>query len=1119
MHSNILQYLIDSIYHKRYIVFPTEELRNFWCRQLSEHVDIVSLEYCMNSSSVFDFLSRKYLSSLDIQQCELMYSLSRKERHILLSMVLQQKEVQNMLFRLEQIDSANNSISLEEFSQNYVLKFEALLQAYHLILHTCSDNDFFVHCIEVFYASYVQILTKSNCIDTLVLPTLLVKQHICIDDMFVFLFPQLLSNEQQSRFLYLYQNEVMNSMCFFQDISNRKQNDTMASAYTEHKSNDAPYTQCSFSDYMEYMQTMSVSAYSQKTIKKFMYTRQELHYVCKSIQEKLTSVEPHSIAITLCDNNPTIIEDIYSTAKQYGIVLQDIHMVQHFPLLEHMWQLYSKGCTVHTLQNLFMDPRIPWKQRAMHVRIVQLGYEKIPNDSNDLSLWKKVLAREVKKNDHLNEDNEQHTHGYTNNIDENTDELEAMEHRKEQRAVHTLTIYEYFFSIQHMFRTIVQASSFVELRESVHVLIDTYMCQDALEGIVWLKQLYETLDDYVVLSKHMEQTYDNFEKEIAKSPFHVLRAHLTQYRRHDSDSHTQSSVALCVFPHSLYCEYAYQYYIGCNQNAFARVLSKPTFFHEMLSKRYMSDALQQRYEKRNQYIQSSLDYCSDTVAFSFSAQSPDGVQPDPAFWNNIEPAFVVDTFQKEQQYWEKLCSSIHTHNNKERQGAIAETETSFCTISSVQKQGLEYQQHIQSATKNASFFTHAVDKKVREKYQRNLTHKNVHKKSMLHSHIHPSNLSLVLENPMVYMLNNVFQIRELFAQNIFLYSERMLFSSLIHETFAHMASMVAKHIQTMGDSGAIDSQSQLDVLLSLVPDIVAEGKALFMQRLVNESLYFFMQQSIEHAFDEVLLYRFMSVLLYALYTQKSSIHIIEESIDFDLSEIMCNDIQFPPFVLQGKPDLCFSHQGEEYYSFFDYKLRKSTNAQMLERYFTQLWAYHVLVSKHTHFLFYQMSSIKEDNDATAQGKEGGTSTADGMVGYVKGALYYIADSYKDMSLYNTVFPVPQALHESSSLHMLDYIEQTLQKYNSDIGKGDVSEYMPSPRTQTAMRKRTEKIHMFLSTIEENLLHALSSVYQLDFSRLFVDTDTDVKNKKESIVENFIVSLILREQCFIYRNRD
>ena len=136
-----------------------------------------------------------------------------------------------------------------------------------------------------------------------------------------------------------------------------------------------------------------------------------------------------------------------------------------------------------------------------------------------------------------------------------------------------------------------------------------------IQDIPWLKKLYETLDDYVIFSRHMN-VISSFEKQLAKSPFHILCSMLTQYSISNT-SYAQSAVALCIFPHSLYCEYQYQYYIGFNQNALTKVLVNPVLFHEILNNYYISDILQKRYEKRNQYIQYSLDYYADTIDISF----------------------------------------------------------------------------------------------------------------------------------------------------------------------------------------------------------------------------------------------------------------------------------------------------------------------------------------------------------------------------------------------------------------------------------------------------------------------------------------------------------------------
>ena len=258
----------------------------------------------------------------------------------------------------------------------------------------------------------------------------------------------------------------------------------------------------------------------------------------------------------------------------------------------------------------------------------------------------------------------------------------------------------------------------------------------------------------------------------------------------------------------------------------------------------------------------------------FSAKCSDGIQPDPSFWNNIEPTFIIDNFQEEQKYWMQLCNDVHTKDNNDK--IELNTENFLYTVSSIQNKGLEYQQNIQSNTQNASFFTQAIDTIICQKYQKSIQ-RDGSKKYLIHTYIHPSNLSLIVENPLIYLLTDVLQLQELFPRNDFLYSERMVFSSLIHETFAHMATILTNYIQKQNAAGTICSPSQMDMLLTLVPHIVVDGKDIFMQQLANEPLYFFMQQSIENAFDEVLLYHFMSVLLYSLYTQQLSIYTIDRA--------------------------------------------------------------------------------------------------------------------------------------------------------------------------------------------------------------------------------------------------
>ena len=158
--------------------------------------------------------------------------------------------------------------------------------------------------------------------------------------------------------------------------------------------------------------------------------------------------------------NQTIIEDLQSTAKSYDIPLQNISMSQQFSLLECMWKLYSKGYTVNVLQDLFMDPCIPWKQRAMHIRIIQLGYKKVPRDNINLTLWRKILAREVIKEHHSNTNKQQeHSIEKDNAIDISSfhNIIESEEKQNLHTEVSQLNIYEYFFSFHNMLQNIVKS--------------------------------------------------------------------------------------------------------------------------------------------------------------------------------------------------------------------------------------------------------------------------------------------------------------------------------------------------------------------------------------------------------------------------------------------------------------------------------------------------------------------------------------------------------------------------------------------------------------------------------------------------------------------------------------
>lgn len=1029
--------------------------------------------------------------------------LTDREQQQMMRLLLEKKELRQLILDLEQVNPATvpeaviTEAKQQRICQSYPFKLRKLFYGYNILCNYSNKQSKCSAVLKRLYSEYHKLLKSKNCIDSFSLLALLEETPCALDYELLCLFPQQLDCEDLATLQFLSSRNVVQVQCLT-GLEEQKDPNSKAS--------DFPLATCTIEDWLSHQKKdYGPISISDTAIKKFPSAHQELNYACSTIRQLLKTVAAHDIAITICNETPQLLQDLHSIARRYALPL-DLPGQKPFPLLKHFKQLRTDNFKVSTLQALLMNPDIDWKNRRKHIKIIQTGVESVNADAENLEQWYRVLSRldhSRKKRENTTEDNS----------DVNSD----------------LLLCEYFFELRNSILKILRARSFLQLRNLLDHFIETYIYCNKKTQKTWINDLFDYIDDCILFSKHCApansaETGKSFEETAKINPFQTVEGALKNYTL--KVPLNESTIQVYPFPHALHTCFEHHFFINFSQNNLSLVLDKPNFFHEMLSVSYVSPALLKQYENRNNYLLCSIEQSAAHASISFSEQTYEGAQTVPVFWTNIKnESPPEDNWKREESFWYQLL----TEDSSKKE------PTPF-PVSEEQEAGMKFQKDLAKISTPKSLFLHPAPEQIKKKFQRAISVPQTDSNALpryrpLNNSLSPSSLYTALQDPLAYALSRIFNLDELFPVNDFVYSSSASFSSAIHDLFAHISTVLASLIEEKLEKQTLDNEQDLRIILKNIKPLLPEFSEHVNKHFTTMNAHYFMRRSMQEAFEEVVLCQFVSTIIFALVAQGLSIKQVEQRLTIDLSTLQHNGNYYPPFILRGIPDLSFYDARLDCFRFFDYKLHYDTDSETLEKHFTQLWAYSALSNANPNLL---RPYASENADIPAEGEAQNLQEKFDLLG----SIYYLDESTSDLKFKKMLFPSLPAFEQEPAANLLEIIREELSTFFPQWKQGfhcdQVSGIPYHHNFLRALEKRTERIYQFLTQVPELLRNSLYKIFHLDFTdelseNIIADlepyeddsTDQDSKapdSQKKKPDRNFIMKSIVRDECYMYRNR-
>lgn len=613
------QSYLETIIHDSTLlfVFPNATLRKHWTENLSKHFGCIGLDNFVTFQKFQQLLqihiSQEYNNPIRF--------LTRNERVLMASKLLQDTKAQTYVYQIEQLYSENKII---DFSTRYSNKLLKMFDRYVVYM---SDSNLenqhrraeFITALQALLVLYDNLLTQYNCIDSAVLTYRLcsIKQNLsssCTKENMEHLFysaynikllvPNLLDPIHKIWLEYFGKNGNegdKNNLFVYEELSS---NTHIGSFFYNNESIDRQK--------------------EKPILHKYCSVTQELENIFCLISMLLDKgIPPYDIALTVCAQNEQMNAELLSVANKYQVpIFSEEHkygVVKQFVMLLN--EVVYTNFSPPVLKRLLLDGALPWKHRKYNIEIIKIGMEDNCLNDKYLNRWKYLLQ--------------------SKNI-------------QDEKSMST-----YFMELTSSIQKICSSTTFKALYTNIENFVKRFFDLS-------IRKLgeYESDDNFVnVLLIEIEAifAFENYLNNIIKdspplwiiSPWNVIGNILENI----FVTHTRSrdmSVQLIPFPNVVSTIFPYQFICNLSQNIIIQKTSFQSIFNDFLSQRYDSNVVVDYYEQYRKCILECISLSNSNIYLSGSELGLDGVHLLPVCWKIVEveeDELSQDIWNREQLYW------------------------------------------------------------------------------------------------------------------------------------------------------------------------------------------------------------------------------------------------------------------------------------------------------------------------------------------------------------------------------------------------------------------------------------------------------------------------------------
>ncbi len=706
-----------------YVLFPSKDTRQFWTYHLARECECVRIDAYITLYELQQTLCEKISRHINIP---LRYLTFEEHTSMLLSFLCNDEikkhvevveNVREKAIFNDMIIGSNSSKDM--FAIEYVEKLSNIFSHYPLFYKYKRENDALYHSVFELLRKYSEFLLRYKSIDVHVLSFILYEgTHIletlfansCKKDFFLNEKPiltccvlePLFSPSQRLWYAHCIKKNILSS--YVDSINIKKSKETF-----------------------QYLKT-----YEEKI---FPNTVSELHAIASHISLLLhdKKVSPSSIALTLCENNVYVMSWLCSLASQYNIPfsIQESEGEEIMNVLQMISECVETNMHPEVLCMFFFHSSLQWKNRDVHICIVDVGMKYNCIDDACLSRWKMMLEKDADER-----------------------------------------VFEYFMGLYKNLKKIVQAQTTEELRENIIIFgkqyLDNEKLEDSSKSII--AQIQNVINRIVI--------YDNYRKRVSgiegvpmalKSPWNLI-CHIAKKWKTMVQSKTKD-VKVFIFPQSTGTYFKHHFFATLSQKALTQTSS-----HTVIVNEYRDSALQD-----NEVVamrKETMHYCREHIKksalhvyCSTSSSSFNGKREFPLFFekdvNHVEDDKEYNEFFKEKKYWED-CIKKQIFQKKGTQHSDS-IHPHFMLIKD-QVSGMRAQQYTKRKSHRTMYGASL-----------NKDSADIIKKRLATYSISAGDVAYVMTYPMFFMVEKVFGIVPLFNT---LHSElgvgRQMLGSIMH---------------------------------------------------------------------------------------------------------------------------------------------------------------------------------------------------------------------------------------------------------------------------------------------------------------------------------------------------